>query len=1057
MSLTPEEQKLFNALNVTLSNLSRNLGNSGRSSNSPQASSSANAPRAKTKLERVAEDYERSFKFGNKTLSALTKQQQELVDITKEMAALSKRELKESTKGIALLAKYNSAIADSSELLNARLDEYSKLLGKTVSQQVDALTHNIKGDTSLRAASSKVIRNQSLLGASLLDSRESLRDGTRAHSAFLSGLTDAAKDFKNLQTDKLGEKFLRFSGVFDEVTNSVKDNLDVKDFAKFRLSLGMASETISESMSAINKEFSVENIQAMLEKSLQIDSRKGANGGKTDSADLGAEAEYRAALNDMILKLSKQGHDLGLGFDVADDNAETLAETLKNLNAKPLTELARKVNGLSIATTSTNKAFDKLAVSANTAAGKVELWWRSMKAPTLAGVGKNLAGSALTSLAGKLAAPGAAAGGFAQAKAGVGKAYNEMSSFNIAQIPATFTSVAKSAISMGMSFEDTVAFMQENKGMLAKYGKEDFDKLTSQFGKTFQTFGYTAKQSAELIGPSIANAISSGVDVSNGSKLNSYIDESMKSFAKVSSVVGITAKEYLQMNEELYKNDDVREKLMGMDSAQADAYRKSLTAERDRLMTTNNLTKAQAQQLTLTQESLKNNTVSTRVSEAAKMQQYASLIGMNSQDTNRAVLIHNQGAAATQEDSEWLNKTYAAEFAKRDAASKSQYAGTGMAGLSAQQTLDVTREKIGADQTGLGKMLMGDSSKQLAQNTASNANRTNAQVAAAGSAAPGSPGLANVGNAVNSATAIINTSFISALIGASTGLLGLMATSTMLNLSMKTGPISKMMGMFGGKGAAAAIGAAGAATTGGIVAGAGGVAAAGAATAGGAAAAGGLAGKLGLKTVLKALPFAGLAIGIGQGIMKGMDGDYLGAAGSLAAGGASMIPGVGTATAVAIEAALIARDAGMIGDKDGTKAAAAAAMDAQASLNAGSGSMGAQPNQINATNVDQIMQVQRKVAASQPVLDADTNNVNIMGDATGSNQTNSNSTKKALVANVSDITAQEQLVLITTALNDAVAILQTIKDDGLKTVGKDSLLSKSLFIPTALAFSTGTN
>lgn len=69
-----------------------------------------------------------------------------------------------------------------------------------------------------------------------------------------------------------------------------------------------------------------------------------------------------------------------------------------------------------------------------------------------------------------------------------------------------------------------------------------------------------------------------------------------------------------------------------------------------------------------------------------------------------------------------------------------------------------------------------------------------------------------------------------------------------------------------------------------------------------------LAPKLGA-SVLKKLPFIGLAAGAGLGINRLLKGDFVGAGGELASGLSSMVPGIGTAGSVAIDSALAYRDA----------------------------------------------------------------------------------------------------------------------------------------------------
>lgn len=66
--------------------------------------------------------------------------------------------------------------------------------------------------------------------------------------------------------------------------------------------------------------------------------------------------------------------------------------------------------------------------------------------------------------------------------------------------------------------------------------------------------------------------------------------------------------------------------------------------------------------------------------------------------------------------------------------------------------------------------------------------------------------------------------------------------------------------------------------------------------------------KGGAKSLAKKIPGLGLLLGLGFGASRLMDGDFLGAAGEVASGAASTIPGSGTAASFGIDAALIARD-----------------------------------------------------------------------------------------------------------------------------------------------------
>jgi hypothetical protein len=67
-------------------------------------------------------------------------------------------------------------------------------------------------------------------------------------------------------------------------------------------------------------------------------------------------------------------------------------------------------------------------------------------------------------------------------------------------------------------------------------------------------------------------------------------------------------------------------------------------------------------------------------------------------------------------------------------------------------------------------------------------------------------------------------------------------------------------------------------------------------------------GKAGLKSLVKKLPLIGALAGIGFGIQRAMEGDYLGAAGEVASGIASTVPGVGTIVSAGIDVGLAGRD-----------------------------------------------------------------------------------------------------------------------------------------------------
>lgn len=70
------------------------------------------------------------------------------------------------------------------------------------------------------------------------------------------------------------------------------------------------------------------------------------------------------------------------------------------------------------------------------------------------------------------------------------------------------------------------------------------------------------------------------------------------------------------------------------------------------------------------------------------------------------------------------------------------------------------------------------------------------------------------------------------------------------------------------------------------------------------------------KSLLKKIPGISIVAGLGFGLQRALSGDFIGAAGEVASGVASTIPGVGTAASMAIDAGLAAKDAGLFDKKD---------------------------------------------------------------------------------------------------------------------------------------------
>lgn len=89
------------------------------------------------------------------------------------------------------------------------------------------------------------------------------------------------------------------------------------------------------------------------------------------------------------------------------------------------------------------------------------------------------------------------------------------------------------------------------------------------------------------------------------------------------------------------------------------------------------------------------------------------------------------------------------------------------------------------------------------------------------------------------------------------------------------------------------------------------------------------------KGLVKKIPLIGAVAGLGLGAWRAMSGDFVGAGMEVASGAAGIVPGVGTAASIAIDAALLARDIAQIYTDNGMSeedAARAGAVDASEAM-----------------------------------------------------------------------------------------------------------------------------
>lgn len=738
-------------------------------SGAAQARSSSRARTAESEPERRAK----------RAAQNLGKAQEELRKATDALTRLTKKEIETTKEGQEAQEKYNKALREVSEIMSETSDRFEELANKSLDKQFIAFKQLAKNTQGLSSKLAAAQSSSSQFASALLKSYERIDTDSTEYVRYIRDISKSIS--------ALDEKYLRHAELIDEATGAIKDNLNPNDIAKFRVQLGQTQTIINENLASIG----VENIAKLTENRDELEKRLSAAG----SEGIKSGEQFRDALIVIAEQLEKQGHKLGIDLKDRDKiNYRDLAISISNVN----TATNKAVKGLDVAAFKANTIVGKQFYGLSTAAGKIA---------------KNLLDSA-TIIA-----------NFNKAKEAVKGAYGEMVDFNVAQIPASFMEIQEQSVRLGMSFKDTVKYLDENKRALGIYGQDAFIAVTKQFRETFKRFGYNMQQASEIVGPAFESAIASGVNIRDSNAMNEYMNKTMDSFKNISGIVSITAKEYARLNAELISSKDSQAMILGMDKERGAAYADQLVALRDNYVQLGLSTQA-AQELVKQQQAQKREKVTTKIRDAAKTMVLAQQAGMSPEEAQEMFQLQIQGRARGAEGDKRLQELMT-QLGQRSEEFQQQAAEAGIGGGMIAQTL---AERLATE--GAGATSMIDTGKELAMKQRARAAATPAEARAAGELAQGKESVAGFSQAINTAKSLLENNFVSAIGASALALVGLAGQAVLAAGALRLiqgipglpGGIAG--GAPGGGGALGKIGRA-AATGGRFLMGAGGVAAAG--------------------------------------------------------------------------------------------------------------------------------------------------------------------------------------------------------------------------------------
>ena len=697
-----------------------------------------------------------SSKTVNKALGSLLTAYQEAAKSLTEAALAGENSAAAQEQQALALQEYSKTIIKSNAYYLSMNKVVDKLAIGSMAEQVVILEGLSRNQRKYSNDVASAQRTQALVGAALIQSHQGIKKGTLEYSKYVDSLQGVMAESNVLRHLSTGYK--QSIDAVDEAGNNSVENINPQRAAEIRASLSTADSIITNSIAALEK--------LGLTMSSMSSHPAGPAGaieeaiGNTGQADL-----IKDTLKNTVVQLSKAGFDLGLGFEVIGKDGQVLDSALEKLAGTLPNDVIKNLVALGSESKLAGQALDKVGASARaTVAGSLERFATLSPSEMLT--------KGLLAL-GDMALFKRAIGDLARSLTQVGK---QAMDFNIAQVPASFAQVQYEAVKLGMSFEDTVKFMQDNKLPLGLLGPKAADQMLGALNGTLSKFGYNAAQAASLIGPSFEEAMKTGINIQDPQEMNSFVLKTQQAFSKIAGIVNISAAEYVKMNSALADNTTVSEHMIGLSRQQASAYFDSLKAQRDELTVRLGSIQA-AQHLLELQASAQGEGPEQILEDSFKLLVQGQMAGFSAQDSARAGDIVRQGANASKEDQDYLRDFLAKTGQSRQQAVTAQ--GTSGFGVQVQRLYNQN-----TDLSGQYKSLQDNLAVQTVQAQRANKGSSADQLAASAKAALGSQDVGVLGGLYNSAVAFKDSAFVGVVFSSVTALGSLTASALLASRAM---------------------------------------------------------------------------------------------------------------------------------------------------------------------------------------------------------------------------------------------------------------------------------
>lgn len=253
---------------------------------------------------------------------------------------------------------------------------------------------------------------------------------------------------------------------------------------------------------------------------------------------------------------------------------------------------------------------------------------------------------------------------------GIKGMYDQLKIYSGAGFFKQYFEIAKAQTLLGISAEQAAKMFQESSRYMMGFATVgDPGKGLSQLYQTLQDnqiamrqLGLSAEEAAQATNDFAQNAIKSGINVKDAKSMNKLIDGQRIAFTKLKATTGVTYAEFKALNEETMHSASVQSQLNGTNQKGRLQQIQEMNELRQHFVNMG-MSAQTAQKALMAMQDLGKEKLTNRWEQAAKIQQAASILGMDNA-TELGDMVRKGSRRLTQAQKEMMQSS-ATEMQKR--------------------------------------------------------------------------------------------------------------------------------------------------------------------------------------------------------------------------------------------------------------------------------------------------------------------------------------------------------------------------------------------------------